>query len=50
MTTEEIDQFVYQKTKELGDSAPLDYQGYPKSVCTSVNDQVCHGIPRTRWF
>jgi methionyl aminopeptidase len=46
MTTEEIDQLVYQKTKELGGiPAPLDYQGYPKSVCTSVNDQVCHGIP-----
>lgn len=25
--------------------APLNYEGFPKSVCTSVNDQVCHGIP-----
>src|SRR5690554_3628246 len=46
MTTEEIDQLVYQKTKESGGiPAPLGYQGYPKSVCTSVNEQVCHGIP-----
>lgn len=46
MTTEEIDQLVYQKTQELGGiPAPLGYEGYPKSVCTSVNDQVCHGIP-----
>lgn len=46
MTTEEIDRIVYEKTKELGGiPAPLNYQGFPKSVCTSVNDQVCHGIP-----
>lgn len=46
MTTEDIDQLVYQKTKELGGvPAPLGYEGFPKSVCTSVNEQVCHGIP-----
>lgn len=46
MTTEEIDRLVYEKTKELGGiPAPLNYEGYPKSVCTSVNSQVCHGIP-----
>lgn len=46
MSTEEIDRLVYEKTKELGGiPAPLNYDGYPKSVCTSVNSQVCHGIP-----
>ena len=46
MTTEEIDQLVYSKTKELGGiPAPLNYEGFPKSVCTSINDIVCHGIP-----
>ena len=46
MNTGEIDRMVYEKTKELGGiPAPLHYDGYPKSVCTSVNSQVCHGIP-----
>lgn len=46
MTTEEIDRLVEEKTREYGAiPAPLGYEGYPKSVCTSINDQVCHGIP-----
>lgn len=46
MSTEEIDRMVYEKTVELcGIPAPLHYDGYPKSVCTSINSQVCHGIP-----
>ena len=46
MTTEEIDRLIYEKTLALGGiPAPLDYEGYPKSVCTSIDDQVCHGIP-----
>lgn len=46
MTTEEIDQLVYRKTTQLGAiPAPLNYEGFPKSVCTSINDEVCHGIP-----
>lgn len=46
MSTEEIDRMVYEKTTEMGGiPAPLNYQGYPKSVCTSINDVVCHGIP-----
>lgn len=46
MTTEELDRIVYEKTKALGGiPAPLHYKGFPKSVCTSVNEQVCHGIP-----
>lgn len=46
VTTEEIDQWVYDETtKRGGIPAPLGYQGFPKSVCTSIDDQVCHGIP-----
>lgn len=46
MTTQEIDDLVAQKTAEFGAvPAPLHYQGYPKSVCTSINEVVCHGIP-----
>jgi methionyl aminopeptidase len=46
MTTEEIDRFVYEDTLRQGARpAPLNYKGFPKSVCTSVNEVVCHGIP-----
>lgn len=46
MSTEEIDRLVYTKTTEMGGiPAPLNYEGFPKSVCTSINEQVCHGIP-----
>jgi len=46
MTTEDVDKIVYDKTLELGGKpACLGYEGFPKSVCTSVNNVVCHGIP-----
>ena len=46
MSTEEIDRLVYDYTTQHGGiPAPLNYQGFPKSVCTSVNNVVCHGIP-----
>ncbi|MDY5576225.1 MAG: methionyl aminopeptidase [Lachnospiraceae bacterium] len=46
VTTEEIDRWVYEETtKRGGIPAPLNYEGFPKSVCTSLNDEVCHGIP-----
>lgn len=46
ITTEEIDRWVYTETTRMGGiPAPLNYEGFPKSVCTSINDQVCHGIP-----
>lgn len=46
MTTEEIDKLVYERTTERGAiPAPLNFQGFPKSVCTSVNEEICHGIP-----
>lgn len=46
VSTEEIDKLVYDMTTEMGGiPAPLNYDGFPKSVCTSVNEVVCHGIP-----
>lgn len=46
MSTAEIDQIVYDyTTKHGGIPAPLNYQGFPKSVCTSLNNEICHGIP-----
>lgn len=46
MTTQEIDDLVSKKTAEMGGiPAPLGFEGFPKSVCTSINEQVCHGIP-----
>ena len=47
--TQQINEFVHAMTLEMGAvPAPLNYKGYPKSVCTSVNDVVCHGIPSTK--
>lgn len=46
MSTEEIDQLTNQFLADNNaHSADLNYEGYPKSICTSVNDVVCHGIP-----
>lgn len=46
MSTEQIDQLVYDYTVSHGAiPACLGYEGYPKSCCTSLNDEVCHGIP-----
>ena len=46
MTTLDIDKIVSKFTAEAGGiCAPLNYEGYPKSVCTSINEEVCHGIP-----
>ncbi len=46
MSTEEIDKLVYDYTVSHGAiPAPLNYEGFPKSVCTSINEVVCHGIP-----
>ena len=46
MSTEEIDDMVFAKTKELGGiPGTLNYEGFPKSSCISINDQICHGIP-----
>ncbi len=46
MTTAAIDEIVHAYTIQHGHSpAPLGYQGFPKSCCTSVNEVICHGIP-----
>lgn len=46
MTTLEIDKLVYDYTTQHGGiPAPLNYEGYPSSCCTSINDVVCHGLP-----
>ena len=46
MSTEDINTIVYDFTTAHGGiPAPLNYEGFPKSVCTSVNEEVCHGIP-----
>jgi methionyl aminopeptidase len=49
VTTDEIDVFVHELCIERGAyPSPLNYHGYPKSVCTSVNEVICHGIPDDR--
>jgi len=46
MSTQDIDDIIYDVTTRMGGiPAPLNYEGFPKSVCTSINDEVCHGIP-----
>lgn len=49
ITTNELDKIVYDYTLTNGAKpAPLGYHGYPKSVCTSVNECICHGVPDDR--
>ena len=46
MSTGEIDRLVHDFTVAQGAiPAPLNYEGFPKSVCTSINNEICHGIP-----
>jgi methionyl aminopeptidase len=49
ITTDEIDIFVHDACIAMGGyPSPLNYHGYPKSLCTSVNEVICHGIPDSR--
>jgi len=49
VTTDEIDRVVHDKCIELNCyPSPLNYRGFPKSVCTSINEVICHGIPDSR--
>ncbi len=49
LTTDQINAFVHEDTLRRGATpSPLNYHGYPKSVCTSINEVVCHGIPSSR--
>ncbi len=46
VSTEQINTFVHRRTIDLGAlPSPLNYKGFPKSVCVSPNDVICHGIP-----
>ena len=49
MLTDEINTLVHEFTVQMGAKpAPLNYRGFPKSVCVSVNEVICHGIPGSR--
>ena len=49
ITSDAIDRFVHDAAVAAGAyPSPLGYRGYPKSVCTSVNEVICHGIPDSR--
>ena len=49
VTTDEIDAYVHDLYVERNSyPSPLNYHGYPKSLCTSVNEVICHGIPDSR--
>lgn len=46
ISTQELNDFAHRYTVKRGaESAPLNYRGFPKSICTSINEVVCHGIP-----
>lgn len=46
MSTEDVNTLVHEYTLAHGAiPAPLNYEGFPKSVCVSINEEVCHGIP-----
>jgi methionyl aminopeptidase len=48
-TTDELDAICHEATVQHGAyPSPLNYHGYPKSLCTSVNEVICHGIPDSR--
>ena len=49
VTTEELDEFIFAFARDHDAyPAPLDYRGYRKSICTSINHVVCHGIPEAK--
>ena len=49
ITTDEINTLIHEFTvKNRATSGPLNYRGFPKSVCVSINEEICHGIPGDR--
>jgi methionyl aminopeptidase len=49
ITTDALDELAHDETIRLGGyPSPLNYRGFPKSLCTSVNEVICHGIPDSR--
>lgn len=48
VSTDDLDRIAHERTLSLGVlPAPLNYQGFPKSICTSINEVLCHGVPGT---
>jgi methionyl aminopeptidase len=51
VSTYDLDRLVAEHTKKQGGTcAPLNYHGFPKSCCISINDVICHGIPDKRTY
>ncbi|HGG56891.1 MAG TPA: type I methionyl aminopeptidase, partial [Nannocystis exedens] len=49
VTTEELNRLCHEYIVNAGAyPSPLNYHGFPKSICTSINDVICHGIPEER--
>jgi methionyl aminopeptidase len=49
ITTDALDEIAHAEIVRLGGyPSPLNYRGFPKSICTSVNEVICHGIPDSR--
>jgi len=49
MTTDELDKMIHNYICNLGAyPSPIGFMYFPKSVCISVNDVICHGIPNNR--
>ena len=49
ITTDALDELAHAETIRLGGyPSPLNYRGFPKAICTSVNEVICHGIPDSR--
>lgn len=49
VTTDELDAIVHEMIISNGSyPSPLNYMGFPKSICTSINNVACHGIPDIR--
>lgn len=49
ITTDALDELAHEETIRLGGyPSPLNYRGFPKSICTSANEVICHGIPDSR--
>ena len=48
ITTDALDEIAHAETLRQGHPSLLNYRGFPKSICTSVNEVICHGIPDSR--
>lgn len=49
ITTEEIDRLTHEEIVKHGAyPSPINFYGFPKAICTSINEACCHGIPDSR--